>query len=141
MPFVSVTRLRVKSIFYLFSFVRANEASVKELKSSIGLLIGKELMDKKLTFWTITIWEDEESMKRFRGSMSHRIAMQHLPKWCNEASYHHWIQAENECPNWTDISNKLFSEGKLLRLKNPSNSQINNQFPPIQWTKSERKLK
>lgn len=43
--------------------------------------------------------------------------MQHLPKWCNEASYHHWIQAENECPNWTDISNKLFSEGKLLRLK------------------------
>ncbi len=49
MPFVSVTRLRVKSIFYLFSFIRANEASVKELKSSSGLLIGKELMDKKLT--------------------------------------------------------------------------------------------
>lgn len=71
MPFVSVTRLRVKSIFYIFSFVRANEASVKELKSSGGLLIGKELMDKKLTFWTLTIWENEESMKRFRGSMSH----------------------------------------------------------------------
>jgi hypothetical protein len=30
--------------------MRANEASVKELKSSTGLLMGKELIDKKLTF-------------------------------------------------------------------------------------------
>jgi heme-degrading monooxygenase HmoA len=121
--------------------MRANEASVKELKSSSGLLMGKELIDKKLTFWTITLWEDEESMKRFRGSLSHRNAMQNLPKWCSEASYHHWVQEENECPNWTTISDKLYSEGKLSKVRNPSNAQITNQFPPIQWTKSERKLK
>ena len=65
MPFVSVTRLRVKSMFFLLSFMRANESSVKELKVSKGLLKGKELIDKKLTFWTITLWEDEESMKKF----------------------------------------------------------------------------
>ena len=141
MSFVSVTRLRVKSIFFLFPFMRANEASVKELKSSSGLLNGKELIDKKLTFWTITIWEDEESMKRFRGSLSHRNAMQQLPKWCNEASYHHWVQEDNECPNWTTISDKLFSEGKLSKVRNPSNAQIINQFPPIRWTRAERRLK
>jgi len=141
MPFVSVTRLRVKSLFFLFSFMRANEASVKELKYSSGLLMGKELIDKKLTFWTITIWEDEESMKRFRGSLSHRNAMQNLPKWCSEASYHHWIQEENECPNWTTISDKLFSQGKLSKVRNPSNAQIINQFPPIRWTRAERRLK
>ena len=141
MPFISVTRLRVKSLFFLFSFIRANEASVKELKSSSGLLMGKELIDKILTFWTITLWEDEDSMKKFIGSLSHRNAMQHLPKWCNEASYHHWFQEENECPNWTTISNKLYSEGKLSKVRNPSNAQITNQFPPILWTKSERRLK
>ena len=141
MPFISVTRLRVKSLFFLFSFIRANEASVKELKSSTSLLMGKELIDKKLTFWTITLWEDEDSMKKFRGSLSHRNAMQHLPKWCNEASYHHWFQEESECPNWTTISDKLYSEGKLSKVRNPSNAQITNQFPPIQWTKSERRLK
>jgi hypothetical protein len=103
--------------------------------------MGKELIDKKLTFWTITLWEDEESMKRFRGSLSHRKAMQHLPKWCNEASYHHWVQEENECPNWTTILDKLYSEGKLSKVRNPSYEQITNQFPPIQWTKFERKLK
>lgn len=141
MPFVSVTRLRVKSLFFLFSFMRANEASVKELKSSSGLLMGKELIEKKLTFWTITLWENEESMKRFRGSSSHKNAMKYLPKCCNEASYHHWVQEENEIPNWTTISDKLFSQGKLSKVRNPSNAQITNQFPPIQWTKFERKLK
>ena len=141
MPFVSVTRLRVKSILYLIQFMRANEASAQELKLSRGLLKGKELIDKKLTFWTITLWEDEESMRGFRSSLSHRNAMQHLPKWCNEASYHHWVQEENEFPEWKTVSEKLFTEGKLSKVRNPSKAQVANQFPQIKWTKTERALK
>lgn len=141
MPFVSVTRLRVKSILYLIPFMRANEASIKELKQSKGLLKGKELIDKKLTFWTITIWENDASMKLFRGSASHRKAMQQLPKWCNEASYHHWIQEDNEFPSWKTISEKLYAEGNLSKVKNPSKAQATNQFPSIKWTKTERNLK
>ncbi len=141
MPFISVTRLRVKSLFYLIPFMRANEASVKEIKKSEGLLKGMELIDKKLTFWTITIWEDESSMKGFRGSSAHRRAMQHLPKWCNEASYHHWVQEENEFPSWTTISEKLFTDGKLSKVRNPSNAQITNNFPSIKWTKTARIIK
>ena len=140
MPFVSVTRLRVKSILYLIPFMRANEASVKALKASTGLLKGKELIDKKLTFWTITLWENEEAMKGFRGSEAHRKAMQYLPKWCNEASYHHWIQEQDEFPGWDTIAEKLFSEGKLSKVRTPSSAQVNNQFPSIKWTKSERIL-
>jgi heme-degrading monooxygenase HmoA len=121
--------------------MRANEASVKELKVSRGLLKGKELIDKKLTFWTITLWEDEASMKEFRGSPSHRIAMQHLPEWCNEASYHHWVQEDNEFPMWNTVSEKLYSEGRLSKVRNPSKAQSVNLFPPIKWTKTERILK
>ena len=141
MPFISVTRLRVKSLFFLIPFMRANEASVNEIKVSKGLLKGKELIDKKLTFWTVTIWENEESMKKFRGSITHRNAMQQLPKWCNEASYHHWIQEDDEFPSWDTVSKKLYSEGKLSKVRNPSKAQIENQFPPIKWTKTERRLK
>ena len=141
MPFVSVTRLRVKSLFFLIPFMRANEASVRELKGSKGLLKGKELIDKKLTFWTITLWEDEGSMKAFRGSPAHRKAMQRLPDWCNEASYHHWIQEEHEIPAWNTIAEKLFSEGKLSKVRTPSEAQAANRFPAIQWTKTERRLK
>jgi hypothetical protein len=42
----------------------------------------------------------------------------------NEASYHHWVQEKNECPNWTTISDKLFSQGKLSKVRNPSNAMI-----------------
>ncbi|MFZ9262628.1 MAG: hypothetical protein ACO3AA_04810 [Chitinophagaceae bacterium] len=141
MPFVSVTRLRVKSILFLIPFFRANEASAKEIKLSKGLLKGKELIDKKLTFWTVTIWENEEFMKAFRGSLSHRNAMQHLHKWCDEASNHHWIKIDNEFPSWDCISDKLYSQGRLSKVRNPSKAQIENQFPPIKWTKTERRLK
>ena len=141
MPFVSVTRLRVKSILYLIPFMRANEASVRELLKSKGLIHGKELIDKNLTFWTVTLWKDETSMREFRGSTSHRNAMQKLPKWCNEASYHHWTQEDLEFPNWPTISAKLFNEGKLSKVRNPSESQITNQFPSIKWKKTERKIK
>ena len=141
MPFVSVTRLRVKSLLYLIPFMRANEASVKELKGSKGLLKGKELIDKNLTFWTITLWEDEASMKIFRNSSSHRNAMQNLPNWCNEASYHHWVQDGVEFPDWCTVSEMLFTEGKISKVRTPSNAQIENKFPPIKWTKTERRLK
>jgi hypothetical protein len=141
MPFVSVTRLRVKSIFFLIPFMRANEASVKELKKSKGLLKGMELIDKNFTFWTITLWEDEASMKEFRGSLPHRKAMKHLPNWCNEASYHHWVQEDSNFPTWNTISEKLYTEGKLSKVRNPTNAQITNKFPSIKWTKTERRLK
>ena len=141
MPFISVTRLRVKSIFYLVSFFRANESSVKELKSSEGLIQAKELLDKNLTFWTLTMWEDEHYMKKFRISNAHRTAMQHLPKWCDEASYHHWFQDSFEFESWKIVSEKLFKEGRLSKLRNPSIAQVNNKFHPIKWTKTERVLK
>jgi heme-degrading monooxygenase HmoA len=141
MKFISVTRLRVRSIFYLLPFLRANEASVRELKKSTGLIKGMELIDKNLTFWTITMWEDEESMRNFRGCTSHKYAMQQLSRWCNEASYHHWMQDDIEFPNWDAVSEKLYSQGRLTKVKHPSKAQIENKFSPIRWTKTERILK
>ena len=141
MPFVSITRLRVKSIFYLFAFMKANEDSVKTLLNSEGLIKGKELVDKNLTFWTITLWDSEEAMKGFRNSVAHRNAMQQLPTWCSEASYHHWIQEENVLPDWPTASDRLFNEGRLSKVRKPSKAQSSNKFPAIKWTKMERVLK
>ena len=87
------------------------------------------------------MWEDEESMRNFRGCRSHKFAMQHLSKWCNEASYHHWVQDDIEFPNWDTVSEKLYSQGKLSKVKQPSKAQIENKFPLIKWKKTERILK
>ena len=107
MIFVSATRLRIRSIFYLLKFMRANEGSIKQLLITRGFLGGKELVDKKLTFWTLTMWHDDVAMKSFRNSAAHKIAMQKLPYWCDEASYVHWMQEKAEIPLWGNVFKKM----------------------------------
>ena len=138
MPFVSITRLKVKSIIYLYSFIRANENSVKQISSIPGFISGKELIDKNLTFWTLTIWKDEVSMRQFRNSIPHKTAMQKLPYWCSEASYFHWTKEDEELPDWKNASTRLINEGFLTKVRSPTKRQQANSFPPIKWTRFER---
>jgi hypothetical protein len=119
----------------------ANEASVKQLKSINGFLAGKELIDKSLTFWTLTMWKDEISMREFRNSVPHRKAMQKLPFWCCEASYFHWVQDGDILPSWEVASQKLLKEGKLTKVRKPSANQQKNNFPSIKWKRLERSFK
>jgi len=141
MYFVSATRLRFRSIFFLFGFMRANEASVKVLLTTPGFIQGKELTDKGLVFWTITVWKDETSMRTFRNSPPHRKAMQGLPNWCNEASYTHWMQEDDSIPDWDTIHTKMITEGKLTKVRKPSARQLEKNYPPLKWKKFERPLK
>lgn len=141
MPFVSITRLKVKSVLNLISFMKVNEASAKQLVITQGFIAGKELMDKGLTFWTLTIWEDDAKMKEFRNSVAHRKAMQKLPYWCSEASYFHWTQEQVTLPDWNIASMKLIKEGKITKVRKPTPGQLTNNFPPIKWMKFERIFK
>ena len=141
MVFISATRLRVKSIIYLINFIRANEASVKQLNITEGFLGGKELIDKGLIFWTLTMWQDELNMKYFRNSLPHKRAMQKLPFWCNEASYMHWMQKEDLLPGWKTIHKNMILEGRITKVRNPSESQLSKNYPEIKWSKLERNFK
>ncbi len=140
MCFISITRLRVKSFISLPRFFVANEASIKVLIQTRGFVEGKELVDKNLTFWTMTMWEAENNMKEFRNSLPHRKAMQKLPDWCDEASYLHWMQEEKVLPDWQTAYEKMITEGKTTKVRFPSANQINKDYQPIKWTKSERML-
>lgn len=42
------------------------------------------------TFWTITAWENAETMNTFRTSGAHLAVMPKLLNWCDEASVVHW---------------------------------------------------
>ncbi|MFC0517640.1 hypothetical protein ACFFGT_25735 [Mucilaginibacter angelicae] len=140
MIFISVTRLRVHSLLNLLSFFSKNEASVKALLSTEGFLQGKELIDKRLTFWTVTLWKDIEAMKKFRNCDAHRKAMQKLPLWCDEAAYVHWCQEEPEIPDWETVYQKLITEGKITKVKKPSPQQANLSYTPVKWKMIERNL-
>ena len=141
MYFVSVTRLRVRSVWFLPKFFMANEASIKSIVKIDGFIAGKELVDKGLTFWTVTLWQSDQAMKYFRNNDPHKMAMRNLPHWCNEASYAHWQQEDEIIPAWPDLYKKFVEELKITKVKHPSPQQEAKQYPAPKWTKTERPFK
>ena len=63
-----------------------------------GFLGGGLLLDAHRTFWTLTVWESERTMKAFRGIAPHAKVLPRLVEWCDEASYAHWIPTGASVP-------------------------------------------
>jgi Domain of unknown function (DUF3291) len=102
--------------------------SQRQVARAPGFFGGRMLVDSGLTFWTLTVWESEEKMRRFRGSGAHARVMSRLVDWCNEAAYTHWIQTAGAVPTWDEAYERLVAEGRLSRVAHPSESHLDRQF-------------
>ena len=92
MPFVSITRLRVRSWRYLPGFLLQSVRAARQAKGAPGNLSVSLLRDVELAFWTRTVWSDETAMRGFMLSGTHRRVMPRLLQWCDEAALVHWTQ-------------------------------------------------
>jgi hypothetical protein len=101
---------------FLWQTFRSN----RQVSRSQGFRAGRLLVDAHRTFWTLTAWEDERSMKAFRGSGAHSQVMPRLFQWCDEAAYAHWMPAEEKLADWTEAYERLAREGRLSRVAHPS---------------------
>jgi heme-degrading monooxygenase HmoA len=124
----SVTRLRVRSIRFLPSFLWRTFLSKRQAEHAPGFVGGRLLIDSGLTFWTLTAWQSEQAMRGFRASGAHSRVMPRLAEWCNEAAYAHWIQPGNSIPTWQDAHERLLAEGRLSRVEHPSQNHLDRQF-------------
>src|SRR6202451_859261 len=120
MPLISITRLRVRSIRFLPSFVLYAYRSLRQAKASSGFQGGGLLADRSWTFWTMTAWDNQESMRRFMTTGSHSAAMPHLLDWCDEASVVHWDQPEASLPSWVEADKRMREGGRPSKVRNPS---------------------
>lgn len=93
-----------------------------------GFAGGRLLLDNLRTYWTLTVWEDEKSMKAFRGSAAHAAVMPKLAEWCDEAAYAHWAAADRSIPGWLEAHERLVSEGRLSRVARPSQDHESRRF-------------
>jgi len=124
----SVTRLRVRSLRYLPSFLWMTFLSQRQVARAPGFLSGRLLVDTRYTFWTLTVWESERAMKAFRGSGTHAKVMPRLVEWCDEAAYAHWAPNSATVPSWPEAHERLVSEGRLSRVAHPSPGHEARQF-------------
>lgn len=120
MPFISVTRLRIRSIRFLPAFALHAVRTRNQVRQASGFRGGGLLPDRAWTFWTMTIWTDEESMRRYMTTGAHRIAMPHLTRWCDEASVVHWTQPEDTPPSWKEADRRMRESGRPSKVRHPS---------------------
>ncbi len=127
--FVSVTRLRVRLLRFMPVFLWNTFRSQRQVVRAPGFLGGRLLVDRHNTYWTLTAWENEQGMKKFRGSTAHARVMPKLVHWCDEATYVHWVVENGSIPEWSEAHQCLIADGHVSRVTFPSGSHASRQFP------------
>lgn len=127
-PFVSVTRVRVRSLVHLPGFVWRTQRSIAQIRRAGGFLGGALLPDRRMTFWTLTLWVDGEAMRSFMSAGAHRRAMPSIVAASDEASVVHWEQAEAKMPSWTVAAERMRREGRPTKLRQPSADHLAMTF-------------
>jgi hypothetical protein len=141
MAFVSITRLRLRSFLYLLSFIVHASRSSNQIIKAKGFLKGKTLLDKNLTFWTMSLWASDAEMRAYRNTDAHKKAMPKLQQWCDEASIVHWLQDDAEFPSWDQSHKRMLAEGRSSKVKRPSDDHVNFRIPSPRYpSKTERIL-
>ena len=120
MPLIAVTRLRLRSMRFLPQFAWLAFFSNKQVRRAPGHLRSQVLNDARHTFWTLSAWENEATMRAFMTSGAHRRAMPKLREICDEASVVHWLQDAAELPDWPEAHRRMVAEGRPSKVNHPS---------------------
>lgn len=119
MPFISITRLRLRSVRFLPAFAFHTFQTLRQVKTAAGFRGGSLLPDRKWAFWTMTAWDSQASMRAYMTNGSHRTAMPLLLDWCDEASVAHWDQPDEALPSWTEADRRMRAEGRPSKVRRP----------------------
>ncbi|MEP6961069.1 MAG: DUF3291 domain-containing protein [Acidobacteriota bacterium] len=130
MAFISVTRLRVRSVWQLPKFLWHATRSSAQARKSAGNLGVSLLNDAKLVFWTKTAWTDEAAMRAFLLSGQHKKAMPVLMNMCDEAAVAHWVQDSATLPTWQEAHRRLRESGRSSKVRHPSAAHEAFEIPP-----------
>ena len=141
MPFVSVTRLRLRARRFLPAFALGAVRSARQAKSAQGALAVAVLADGGRAFWTLTVWDEEPSMRAFMAAGAHGRVMPRLRDWCDEAFVVHWARDSPEPPSWVEAHRRMMSEGRRSRVRVPSPAHERFEIPAPRAGRGELRLK
>ena len=130
MVFVSITRLRVRSWRFMPAFAAHTLRTNFQVKRAEGFAGGGLLPDRKLTFWTMTLWQDQAAMRAYITTGAHLKAMPKLLEWCDEASVVHWTQDEPNLPSWNEADHRMRAEGRVSKVRHPSAAHRDLAYDP-----------
>ncbi|MGH8553421.1 MAG: DUF3291 domain-containing protein [Methylococcales bacterium] len=103
-----------------------------QARAASGSLAVWVLREARNTFWTRTVWTNEQAMKAYMSSGIHRQVMRSLAEWCDEASVAQWTQESPEPPSWEDAHHRMQRDGRPSSVNHPTEAHRNYQIPPPQ---------
>lgn len=130
MTFVSITRLRVRSLRFMPAFAIHALSTSAQVRSADGFVAGSLLPDRRFTFWTMTLWNEQADMRRYMTNGAHLKAMPKLLHWCDEASIVHWNQAAPDLPSWDEADRRMRAEGRPSKVLHPSANHGDLSYAP-----------
>lgn len=106
------TFLPLKSWLYLVPFLAMTSKVRKQAQNAEGIVNHIVRADfPKRHFWTLSVWKDGDSMRRFVASEPHATAMERFSIWAGAgAAFVEWKRADRDV-SWQEA---------LERLKNPT---------------------
>ena len=128
MVFISLTRLKIRSWRFMPAFLWYALRSSRQAQRAEGFIDGKLVVDARNTFWTVTAWTSEASMRVYRTREPHLSAMGKLANWCDEASVAHWQQASVTLPSPEEAHQRMVKSGRASRVNHPSSEQSANRI-------------
>ncbi|WP_309087190.1 hypothetical protein [Domibacillus sp.] len=102
---VSVTRMRLKGKRKLPVFIWYTVKSISQSRKAEGILYSSFNREGWDTYWTLTIWENKNSMKEYRNKGSHLKAMKVSRNIADELESINW-EADNK-PSWDECKGRL----------------------------------
>lgn len=121
---VSITRLRIRGLFFELPFIWHAVRSQMQAKRADGCLAMDLRRTSGAVYWTKTVWRDNAAMRAFMLSGAHRQAMPKLAGWCDEASLTHWQQDGDILPTWAEAEDRLGREGRTSLVAYPSPAHL-----------------
>jgi hypothetical protein len=107
-----VTFLPLKRWLYMIPFQLMTSKVLKQAKQSLGIVDYAVKADfPKKHFWTLSIWNDRNSMRQFVMTEPHVTAMKKFEVWAGDGS---------SFADWTSSSNSIDWEEAMRRLQNPT---------------------
>ncbi|HJU33993.1 MAG TPA: hypothetical protein VJ695_02615 [Nitrososphaera sp.] len=107
-----VTFLPLKSWRHMIPFQLMTSKVIKQAKQSHGIVDYAVKADfPKKHFWTLSIWENQYSMRQFVMADPHFLAMKKFEVWAGDGS---------AFAHWTSSTSSIDWEEAMRRLRNPN---------------------
>lgn len=128
MVLISYTRLHRRKFLDWPAIWWYTILSTWQVINTHGFLGAKLLIDGHGASWTVSAWEDKSAMQKYRSSGAHRIAVQRIPEWCDEAAAGHWEKEGSNLPTWEEVHHHMVAEAYQTRLSKPSPAHLERKI-------------